>query len=56
MTTDRALEQQLAGRVGGDVVLERAEVEHLGAVAEVDGQEVAGGASTDQAQSVRRRA
>ncbi len=38
---DRALEQQVAAGAGGVVVLERAEVEHLGVVAEVDGHEIA---------------
>ena len=46
---DRALEEQVAGRVGRRVVLEGAEVEHLVAVAEVGGEQVAGGAAADEA-------
>ncbi len=41
MILDRALEQEVAPGVGRNVVLERAEVEHLVAVAEVDRCEVA---------------
>ena len=41
MVLDRALEQQIAARVRRAVVLEGAEVEHLFAVTEVDGGEVA---------------
>ena len=45
----RALEQQVARRVGRDVVLEGAEVERLVAVAEVGGEQVAGGAPAVEA-------
>ena len=53
---DRALEQQVAARVGRVVVLQRAEVEHLVTVAEVDGGEVGLRARPASSDSLRRRA
>ena len=45
---DSSLEQEVAVGLGGDVLLQRAEVVHLVAAAEVHGDEVAGSAGADE--------
>ena len=57
VAADRALEEEVAGRLRRDVVLQGAEVVHLVAVAEVDGQQVAASPPCPRAgESVRTRA